>query len=261
MTAATSGDSATETSARIEEQDPLLVAAREQFLAHGYAGTSLERIATQAGVARQTIYNRFGSKKSLFREVVSRKWASLASGDSFGKARELSQSPVEALTAAGWAIVEFVESSQQVAFTRMVIRESAEHPWIGAEFFKVGKLPALTQLIELLADMDRRGRLSCSNPDTAARQFIGMIQEFVIWPAVMALSEEDLPSQPVELVIAEAVRTFTARYVAQLRGDEPPGVQAFVAATESDRPARVATEALLRDLGAARLTTSHDPLL
>jgi AcrR family transcriptional regulator len=43
----------------------LLETALALFLEHGYVATSVEAIATAAGVAVQTIYNRFGSKSGL----------------------------------------------------------------------------------------------------------------------------------------------------------------------------------------------------
>jgi AcrR family transcriptional regulator len=48
----------------------LLDAAREQFLQHGYRGTSLRAIAAQAGVDVMLIRRYFGSKKQLFTEAT-----------------------------------------------------------------------------------------------------------------------------------------------------------------------------------------------
>ncbi|MGW4382984.1 TetR family transcriptional regulator [Kitasatospora sp. NPDC004531] len=58
-------------------QDPtstrqrLLVAAREEFAAHGIAGGRVDRIAELAGVNKERIYGCFGSKQKLFDEVVA----------------------------------------------------------------------------------------------------------------------------------------------------------------------------------------------
>ena len=45
-------------------------AAAELFVADGYGGTTLERIATRAGVAVQTVYFHFGNKRTLLKEAV-----------------------------------------------------------------------------------------------------------------------------------------------------------------------------------------------
>src|SRR3954447_6276052 len=47
----------------------ILRAAREQFVATGYAATSLKGIAAQAGVSVQTLYDSVGSKADLVRRL------------------------------------------------------------------------------------------------------------------------------------------------------------------------------------------------
>lgn len=48
----------------------LLEAARQQFLQHGYRGTSLRSIAAQAGVDVMLIRRYFGSKQQLFTQAT-----------------------------------------------------------------------------------------------------------------------------------------------------------------------------------------------
>jgi len=47
----------------------VVAAARRQFAAHGYAGTSNKTVAGVAGLAHTAIYNHFGSKARLFTAV------------------------------------------------------------------------------------------------------------------------------------------------------------------------------------------------
>jgi len=63
--------------------------------------------------------------------------------------------------------------------------------------------------------MDTQGVIDCPRPDIAARQFLGLIQEFAIWPQVMAIGPalSEIPAR--ETVIAEAVATFLCRYGAR----------------------------------------------
>lgn len=57
-------------SSHVREQ--LLQAALKQFAAKGYAGTSIQDIVGNAGVAKPTLYYYFGSKAGLYRALVSR---------------------------------------------------------------------------------------------------------------------------------------------------------------------------------------------
>ncbi|MFF0147437.1 TetR family transcriptional regulator [Amycolatopsis sulphurea] len=48
----------------------IIDSARTLFLDHGYAATTLERIAEGAGVAVQTVYFHFGNKSTVLKEVM-----------------------------------------------------------------------------------------------------------------------------------------------------------------------------------------------
>jgi AcrR family transcriptional regulator len=47
----------------------VLAAARELFLTHGYAGTTIRAVAAAAGVSQETVYKRFEGKAGLLKAV------------------------------------------------------------------------------------------------------------------------------------------------------------------------------------------------
>ena len=53
-----------------ETRRSILDAARELFVASGYAATTIQAIAEQAGVAVQTVYAVFGNKRELLRQLI-----------------------------------------------------------------------------------------------------------------------------------------------------------------------------------------------
>lgn len=53
-----------------ETQRSILTAALDLFVANGYAATTLQTIAGEAGVAVQTVYAAFGSKRELMRQLI-----------------------------------------------------------------------------------------------------------------------------------------------------------------------------------------------
>ena len=53
-----------------QTRNRMIDSARELFIADGYAATTMERIAQEAGVAVQTLYYTFRSKGQLLCEVV-----------------------------------------------------------------------------------------------------------------------------------------------------------------------------------------------
>lgn len=53
-----------------ETRRSILDAARELFVASGYAATTIQAIAERAGVAVQTVYVVFGNKRELLRQLI-----------------------------------------------------------------------------------------------------------------------------------------------------------------------------------------------
>ena len=57
---------------RAERRDQLLAAATRAFARAGFAATSLDDIAAQAGISRVLLYRHFESKTDLYRAVLDR---------------------------------------------------------------------------------------------------------------------------------------------------------------------------------------------
>ena len=53
-----------------ETRRSILDAAHELFVATGYAATTIQAIAERAGVAVQTVYAVFGTKRELLRQLI-----------------------------------------------------------------------------------------------------------------------------------------------------------------------------------------------
>ena len=61
-----------------ETEQRLLDLARRHFSTHGYAGTSLDAVAADAGVTRGAVYHHFSDKRGLFLRVLTREQESVA---------------------------------------------------------------------------------------------------------------------------------------------------------------------------------------
>jgi AcrR family transcriptional regulator len=53
-----------------ETRSQIVEAARRLFIARGYTGTTIEQIAQEAGVAVETVYSVFGSKRAVLSRLV-----------------------------------------------------------------------------------------------------------------------------------------------------------------------------------------------
>jgi AcrR family transcriptional regulator len=87
---------------RAQRREQILLAATEAFARAGYAGTSLEDIATQAGVTRVILYRHFESKSDLYQAVLDRFVGILAAhvGERVG---EFTDAAIDGLVAAAAA--------------------------------------------------------------------------------------------------------------------------------------------------------------
>ncbi len=94
----------------------LVATARDLFLADGYASTSLERVAEEAGYSKGAVYSNFRTKKELGLEVIELIHATkfeevtelLEAGGSFDEQLERFQVWAERTVGdVGWTMLEF----------------------------------------------------------------------------------------------------------------------------------------------------------
>jgi AcrR family transcriptional regulator len=198
----------------------ILDAAQRLFLKAGFDGVNLEQVGRAAGVSRQTVYNQFGSKEAVFHEVVKRHWVTVRveTASAFAAMETVATSPAECLRDFARALLRFVEDTDQIAFTRLVIAESRQRPWIADGFYRCGKEPILKGFTAALAAMASKGMIACAHPELAAHQFMGLVQEFVIWPRVMAIGKGLAGLPPNDVVIDEAIAMFLSRYGVNNKG-------------------------------------------
>src|SRR5207247_7594185 len=116
----------------VERREEILEAALETFAERGYHGSSIDDIASTAGISKALIYEHFGSKNELFVSVIG-----LHAGELFE--RLAAQAGVgapgaERLERGLAAFFTFVEERR--AAWRMIFREAAD-PDVGAALERI----------------------------------------------------------------------------------------------------------------------------
>src|SRR2546423_4953679 len=120
----------TSTSTRLtaaERRDTILDAAMAAFAERGFAGTSTEDIAREAGISQPYLFRLFGTKKELFKATVSRCFRETL--EVFQRAAEGKRGE-EALKAMGDAYVENLLSDRTRLRAQMQAYAACDDPEI-----------------------------------------------------------------------------------------------------------------------------------
>ena len=187
-------------------REAIVQAAERLFLERGFGSVSMDELAEVAGVARRTLYNQFASKEEIFREMLSRVARQLE--DAFPPGVETEGEVEDVLRVIARVILNLHENSEYLGFLRMVVADSRQFPWIAEEFAAVLE-PQTERFIRYLAHVTAMGLLDCPDPSLAAHQFMGMLNEFSLWPWMM---NRQSIAVPAEVVVEETIRMFLLRY-------------------------------------------------
>ncbi len=143
------------------------------FLADGYEGASLDHIAARAGVSKQTIYNHFADKESLFRAICADLTSDLMT--SLRPEGGPDEDPAVTLRRLGRACLELALRPSSLALHRLIISETARFPDLGRAIYESGPARAVAELADYLGQQTRAGRLQVSHPEETAELFLGML--------------------------------------------------------------------------------------
>src|SRR6202051_3262321 len=132
----------------------ILEAATELFLAGGYGSTTIEAVATRAGISKRTFYHRFDDKSVLFAAVVH---------EIIEQIRPPAGVPLiegatlhEVLRRLAGMILRAALSPKALALHRLVMAESARFPELIRAVHGDGSTREATTLISGLLARDLR---------------------------------------------------------------------------------------------------------
>ncbi|WP_419707099.1 TetR/AcrR family transcriptional regulator [Promicromonospora sp. NFX87] len=212
------GDRLTRPSSR-KKHDAALAAAEVQFLATGFESVTMDSIAKESGVSKQTLYSYFGSKQDLFLALVTEKTrvtsrsvlSSVPRVTDAGTARdEVRDLLVAQLTA--------VMNPEVLALRRLVIGEAVRFPELARALYENGPRVAIASLATVIGDLADLGLVRIAGPDadgstdTAATQLNWLVMGDPINRA-MLLGDDATPT-PAQLRahVDAALDMFFAAY-------------------------------------------------
>ena len=186
-----------------EKAEQILKGAMPEFLQHGYACTSMDKIAKASGVSKQTLYSHFSDKDGLFTALVER-----IATEKFNLVfapHPLQGQPEQVLRDLAKRILkENINDNEYLCFVRLIVAESGKRPDLAQLFLKTACQPSVIILTQYLQDQPQ---LNIVDPEATARIFVGslihfiMVQEVLSGQEVMPMDEDRIIDSLVRLIV------------------------------------------------------------
>ena len=165
----------------------IIVAATELFASKGFAGTSMEQVASRCGAGKDTVYRRFPSKVALFEAVVSR-----AHKKAIAKLEKLpliDGNPLERLNSLVLELLHVNMEPELIALKRITFSETVV-------FEKKGPIPPqpdpiMAKLTEAVVEAQEAGAISAGDATAIAHHLIHCMVALPTTAAMMGSNEFD----------------------------------------------------------------------
>ncbi|NOH34378.1 TetR/AcrR family transcriptional regulator [Vibrio chagasii] len=145
----------------------ILKAAKDIFLAEGYAQTSMDRVASEAKMTKQTLYRYFSSKDVLF-EATLRQMGSQTDDKLLVHLQQADTR--QALVGFAKDFVAFHLSNEHIATFKLLIAEGSKSPELVSRFMEVGPDDTDRALMQFFND-----RFNTAEPKTKINLWLGMV--------------------------------------------------------------------------------------
>ncbi|HTR70834.1 MAG TPA: TetR/AcrR family transcriptional regulator [Mycobacteriales bacterium] len=195
----------------------IVEAATALFLREGYGGTSVDQIAADAAVSKQTVYKHFGDKAQLFRAIVLRVTShaesivSEMSAVLYDEAVTTTDTLRAALTSLARRYLDGVLQPSVLALRRLVIAEAERFPDLADIYYRQTVSRAIDVIADALSTFEARGLLTVQDSHLAAGHFAYLVLAIPQDRAYFAPRRRTSAAERDRLA-AEAVRVFLAAY-------------------------------------------------
>lgn len=156
-----------------ELEERLRKAAVEAFLEHGFDGTTMEAVASAAGISKRTLYARYADKHDLFAAVVD--WV-LVRQRRDDPILDAPPDDLEAgLTAIGRSALARALDPEIVRLSRIAMNEATRFPEFARAAQSVSWSPRIQAVQKLLTHHVELGTVEVDDVGIAAEQFLALV--------------------------------------------------------------------------------------
>jgi TetR/AcrR family transcriptional repressor of mexJK operon len=192
-------------------------AATALFLRNGYQGTSMDEVAAQAAVSKQTVYKNFADKEQLFTAIV------LGVADKseqiirelttiFGTAeRDTADDLERLLTELACTYLDAVLQPHVLALRRLVIAEADRFPDLARSYYQKAPARAIEVIASALRTYIDRGLLCAEDAYLAASHF-AYLTLAIPQDKALFCPDEQPSAEERDRLAQQAVGVFLAAY-------------------------------------------------
>ncbi|MBF2036175.1 MAG: TetR/AcrR family transcriptional regulator [Leptolyngbyaceae cyanobacterium T60_A2020_046] len=189
---------------KTDKANQILQGALQEFLARGYAGTSMDRVAATAGVSKPTVYNYFQDKEGLFcvlvQKIAQERFQLKFNADTFTGPPETTLR-----TILGLMLETVAQDDEYQDFVRLVIGESGRFPELARTFLTYITKPGL-ELVQGYLDQHPELRLldnGCATHVILGTVVYAMLTQYIMHGEdLIVLSRDRLIDTLVMLLMA-----------------------------------------------------------
>ena len=187
----------------------ILDAAKTLFLSHGYANTSMDAVAAEAGVSKLTVYSHFNDKETLFSSAVMAKCEEQVPPLFFELPAGIPVENVLLNIARGFH--QLINSDESVNLHRLMMALGTQDPKLSQIFFEAGPERMVQGMERLLKRIDETGVLSIDLPRNAAEHFFCLLKGAGNFRLLYCCGEP-LSEEAAESHVQEVVGLFMRAY-------------------------------------------------
>ena len=154
------------------KRDAILSAARDLFMSHGFAGTSMDSLAAAANVSKATLYSHFVDKTALYRAIIEGKVKDYRLQDFSAR---LSGDMACDLVLIACDMQDLVFDDDAIRMMRMVIAETQQQSPIVKLFDEAGPHQVFSSIADYFTECKMRGEKNLGCPKQEAETFTSLV--------------------------------------------------------------------------------------
>lgn len=152
----------------------MLKAATKLFLENGYSATSMDAVADEAGVTKQTVYTHFHDKEVLFTTMLTELCSS------YVPIKYIPKGPKKSFEAKlydiGLGYINLVSGKQGLSATRLIMAEAPKRPKLAEMFYNSSTERMTLWLTDFLEQQNKAGITHIPNCKSAASYFFSLLK-------------------------------------------------------------------------------------